>query len=69
MACNVAKGLKGFERKGIKAQKTACVFLFYNKNRQPGLMKDSSSFCRNHFLPLLFFFNWYEHSFICEYYL
>jgi len=63
VACNVAKGLKGFERKGIKAQKTVCGFsLFYNKNYQPGLVKDSSSFCWDHFLPLLFFFPWYKHS-------
>jgi len=26
VACNVAKGLKGFERKDIKAQKTVCGF-------------------------------------------
>ena len=29
MACNVAKGLKGFERKGIKAQKTVCGFYYF----------------------------------------
>ena len=46
MACNVAKGLKGFERKGIKAQKIVCGFsLFCNKNYQPGFVKDNSSFC------------------------
>jgi len=33
VACNVAKGLKGFERKGIKAQKIVCGLLsFCNKN-------------------------------------
>jgi len=57
VACNVAKGLKGFERKGIKAKKTVCGFLlFCNKNHQPALVKDSSSFCLDHFLSLLFFF-------------
>ena len=46
MACNMAKGLKGFERKVIKAQKTACEFsLLCNKNHQPGFVKDNSSFC------------------------
>jgi len=63
----VAKGLKGFERKVIKAQKTVCGFpLLRNKNHRPGFVKDSSSFCWDHFLPLLFFFPCYEHSFICE---
>jgi len=56
VACNVVKGLKGFERKVIKAQKTVCGFsLLCNKNHRSGFVKDSSSFCRNHFLPLLFF--------------
>jgi len=42
----MAKGLKGFERKGIKAQKTVCGFLlFCNKNHQPSFVKNSSSFC------------------------
>jgi len=47
VACNMANGLKGFESKGIKAQKTVCVFLllFCNKNHQLGLVKDNSSFC------------------------
>jgi len=45
-ACNMAKGLKGFERKGIKAKKTVCGFLlFCNKNHQPSFVKNSSSFC------------------------
>jgi len=57
VACNVAKGLKGFERKGIKAQKIVCGFsLFCNKNYQPGFVKDNSSFCWDHFMPLLFSF-------------
>jgi len=54
--CNVAQGLKGFERKGIKGSKDCVwVFIFCIKNHQPGLVKDSSSFCRDNFLPLLFF--------------
>ena len=36
--------------------------LFCNENHQSGFVKDSSSYCWDHFLPWLFFFPWYEHS-------
>ena len=47
-----------------------CGFsLLCHKNHQPGFVKDSSSFCWDHFLPLLFFFPCYKHYFIFEYHL
>jgi len=47
VACNVVKGLKGFERKGIKAQKTMCgfLFIFFVTKIINLVLKDSLSFC------------------------
>jgi len=59
----MAKGLKGFERKGIKAQKTDYGFLlFCNKNHQPSFMKIVQASAKIIFYHCYVFFPSYKHS-------